>query len=842
VGIGRCWVCSKCNIFIQVTDGIIRKTQIALQYAYSVENKCSVFWVHSDSYTRFSRDYREIANRAQLPKNPVAEEELLFEIRKWLESPTSGPWVMILDNADNLLEMFPPVSEDKKPVGLSKFLPQGSKGTILITTRDRVVASRLANMDMLEVRAMGPREAGTLFLRYAPDAISSEEDKAVFPQLLDTLKFLPLAIVGAAAFMRENGVSSTEYFELYSKGKQAQSELLSSEFNDFRRGSEVPEAVLTTYFTLFERLQIQSPMAADFLRLIAFFDRNGIQKELLMSSGLEGVDNPVRFTKAIGKLLSFSLMTRGADGNTYQVHRLVHMSIEVYFSEDRVKWRSQAQNTLLKFFQVSPAEELDLIYIDWKGFANYAPHVLAATVQLPSAETPSTVERKLLYQMGRYLYFLGHLADAEIHYRRCISDLPSINTKEELLTDPIFRGYCHLGVVLKIQEKLQESIWLYEEMYERYETILGPSHGCVAGIHCRLITILIKLGTAGLPRAEELSRRVLGLIQESPIANISTIVGSMHILGKVLRLQGKFDDAEKIYQDAVIEAHGRGDDELSLLCVARLVQILQHRKRYNIAEKVLQLAVEMYKTIEIPEAPPTGQITSLTKLANALMKQRKFDQAEEIIRRTVTLYEKRHGPDGLATLTWSGTLSTVLCSQEKYEEAEKFMRHLVTRCEDILGPIHPVTLRNVTNLATVVQETGRYDEAEQLFQRTVEGYEQVFGPDCHTTILCTMWRAVVRAYQGKHSQAVSECMEACEKYKKIYGETQNLKNVMIRVAWFLLRAKELPEGSREPIQGTFDKETAGVALSSYFQNDRSHEEYMFIVVKPGVVMYCEPLD
>lgn len=764
MGIGRCWVCSKCNIFIQVTDGIIRKTQIALQYAYSVENKCSVFWVHSDSYTRFSRDYREIANRAQLPKNPVAEEELLFEIRKWLESPTSGPWVMILDNADNLLEMFPPVSEDKKPVGLSKFLPQGSKGTILITTRDRVVASRLANMDMLEVKAMGPREAGTLFLRYAPDAISSEEDKAVFPRLLDTLKFLPLAIVGAAAFMRENGVSSTEYFELYSKGKQARSELLSCEFNDFRRGSEVPEAVLTTYFTLFERLQIQSPMAADFLRLIAFFDRNGIQKELLMSSGLEGVDNPVRFTKAIGKLLSFSLMTKSVDGQMYQVHRLVHMSIEAFFPDEDGKWKSRALDILLGQFLVHS----DIRLTFESEFGVYLPHVLAIIKVCSDAPTPAVVT--LSGRVGRYLYALGNIDDGEYHLRNCIS---MHSSSEKLRSDEALFAILALGRIFETRQRFQEVTELYFALVEDYEGLLkssGEGHHFIGTIIDRLLKVYSIQLNFSPARLQPLCRRMLEYRVELFGSYHQDVIPSIHALAKVHSFQKHHDIAADLYKWAAERAKQclGSENPNTLHCLIELALEEKLENEYKNVENTLDEAVKVSEKIRTENL---FVVRCFVKLALALHKQNKSGQAEAILQRALEMSETLHKRGDSSRDIWD---SLIEIGQhygyiDKHEEASRIYSLAIARLEQVLGASHVATLDTLWELGSSLMAQEKYPEAEAAYLRAYKGFENKYGPNNPFTIKCATYLGILHGFQGRHADAKLVCERAFEGYKTAYG-------------------------------------------------------------------------
>jgi tetratricopeptide (TPR) repeat protein len=832
-------------------DAFKRKTQIALQVAYSRQNKASVFWVHADNHARFSQDYRKIAKFAELTENPnETEQEFLFRVKVWLESPLSGPWIIIVDNADNLAEFFPsqvPDADGKKPIGLALYLPQGTKGCILITTRDRVVASRLANQDILEVKAMSPDEAEALLLRYAPDSIATTAAKAALPRLLEEVKFLPLAIVAAAAFMRENDVSTLEYLELYTQSKQAQSELMGSEFYDFRRGAEVPEAVLTTYFMPFQRLQRQSPLATDFLRLIAFLDRNGIPKELLVESRLEGTESPVKLTKAVGQLLSLGLMTKNADGSMYHVHQLVHLSIEAFFPDEDGSWRVRAQEILLRLFEINTgsSDEFTLDNWNWDRWAIYSPHVLAATAPRDSSKPLSHTERELLLRHGIYLQLLGHADSAAEHLRRCLLPPTSGDSKDELLDSTTVESYVYLGKSLESQLKSDECIELYESMLRRYEPVLGRDHTHVLAIYGTLIKNLTKKcgweseGGVSLVRAEELCRKLLETRQSMPIGDVSALVGVQHGLAKIARLQQKHDEAEMWYNHAIINAHGAGCDELSLICISMRARMLQFRDRHHIADELLNLAMKKYEIVQASEQPPN--VRCFTKLARALSSQCRYDEAEMVLRRAVTIYETAGVSADLITLKCVSRLAMVLDVRGKSEEAEELLHRVLQRWEKVLGPANPITLKTVFDLAAVVQEQGRYDEAEQLYQRAYEGHQALFGDDHPLTIHCVAWRAIVRAYQGKHEQAENECKQAAEGYKKVYGvDHPNTKLFVTIMAALVVKARESQEGAKEPIRGYLQKLAEGRLRGKLEETNGG--DLLYTILDSGEVIYDDDVD
>ncbi|CUS13670.1 unnamed protein product, partial [Tuber aestivum] len=236
------------------------KTQIALEYVYRCisESGWHVFWVHGSGLLKFCEDFRRIADHVRIPLASAAtdQEGFLLNIRKWLEGSDSGDWILVIDNADN--------DDDFAGNGspISKFIPQGTKGTVMFTTRSGVVASRQGCKTM-EVGKMGEDDALELFSKRfgRRDGLEGEENRAI-AMILASVHHLPLAIVGAAAFMIETKTPPSAYWAILQESDDRAKKLLSQQFCDIRRESNVAESILSTYFVTFDRIAQQMPVAA----------------------------------------------------------------------------------------------------------------------------------------------------------------------------------------------------------------------------------------------------------------------------------------------------------------------------------------------------------------------------------------------------------------------------------------------------------------------------------------------------------------------------------------------------------------------------------------------------
>ena len=383
----------------------LSKTQIALEYVHqrATENNCNIFWVQGSGVLKFSEGFRAIAQLVQIPLASTKPDEkgFLLSVRRWFESSNSGNWILVIDNADNEADF---VGNDSP---IAKFVPQGTSGTLIFTTRSRLVASR-QDCRMIEVGKMEEEEAQELFSkRYGGwDKLKDKEKEAV-AAILSSVHHLPLAIVGSAVFMAETATLPSAYRNILRENEERMKDLLSRPFCDIQR--EVgTESTLGTYFATFDQIKQQTPAAADLLRLMAFFDHQNIPEELLTQCGLEGMDHSVNFRSAIGKLLGFSLVTivERQDKTFYQLDRLVQLSLQAYLqTKEPDQGRAAALKVISRLF---PQSQDERGYID----PAYIPHALAVT-----KDSTDPIAEELGFRVAFYLLDTDSYDNAEIQFR-----------------------------------------------------------------------------------------------------------------------------------------------------------------------------------------------------------------------------------------------------------------------------------------------------------------------------------------------------------------------------------------------------------------------------------------
>ena len=272
----------------------------------------------------------------QLPGHDDLKTDIRPAVKGWFESPASGSWILVLDNADNIFDFYPETQVDVATEtddtghGLAPFIPDGSKGTVIVTTRDHTVADTFSGGNILFKDVMTASETLQLFKDRYPNAVADEES---VNSLLKELGYLPLAIVQTAAYLRQNRLlAPSRYLQQFKATSRQQRSLLSKPFRD-RRREPGAETILATFAITFEQIRNQSPLAESFLEIMACIDRQGIPADLLRESVPEDIDINAA-DEALSKLIDFALITQDASTNSpsFVMHALVHVSAQEFIS------------------------------------------------------------------------------------------------------------------------------------------------------------------------------------------------------------------------------------------------------------------------------------------------------------------------------------------------------------------------------------------------------------------------------------------------------------------------------------------------------------------------------
>jgi tetratricopeptide (TPR) repeat protein len=519
---------------LQATLTQPRKTQIALAYAYWLQEQCpdvSVFWVHASNAKRFRQSYALIAQECHIPGYDDHGVDLVPLLKKWLERKDRGRWLMVIDNADD-------TQLASGPEGLGQHIPECAHGSVLVTTRNKEVGSMLTRSRRpIEVRKMGDSESKELLEK------KLEEDR-IDPNDLSTLasrlENLPLALVQAAAFMQQKSVSIDKYLELLDKSDQNLVDLLSQDFETVGRDLETPRAVTETWILSFDQIQRQNTFAGELLALMGFLDRHAIPLEFLSRYSEQQPEQEergeVRLTKALGVLKAFSFVVEEKD-HGLDMHRLVQLVTRKWLVEaDRM--RHFAGQALLAVSHCYP-------YGRHENRAVCSAYLAHAYAVLGNGGTGSRDEKigkaTLLHSVAGFFNYRGQWNDAERFL------LEAVELREEVLGSEhpdTLTSMANLALTYREQGRWEEAEKLGVQVIETRNQILGPDHPDTLSSIGNLASTYYK--QARWEEAEKLEVQVMETRKTKLGADHPDTLTSMSNLAWTFWDQGRWGEAEKL--------------------------------------------------------------------------------------------------------------------------------------------------------------------------------------------------------------------------------------------------------------------------------------------------------
>jgi len=146
-----------------------------------------------------------------------------------------------------------------------------------------------------------------------------------------------------------------------------------------------------------------------------------------------------------------------------------------------------------------------------------------------------------------------------------------------------------------------------------------------------------------------------------------------------------------------------------------------------------------------------------------------FSDAEPLMRRALTIDEKRHGRDHPVVATRLGTLAGLLRTIDRLTEAEPLMRRALKIYEQSYGKDDPLVATGLNNLAHLLRATNQLVEAESLTRRALAIDEQSYGPDHPNVAICLGNLGLLLQDANQLAEAESPMRRSLAIFERNYG-------------------------------------------------------------------------
>jgi tetratricopeptide (TPR) repeat protein len=260
-------------------------------------------------------------------------------------------------------------------------------------------------------------------------------------------------------------------------------------------------------------------------------------------------------------------------------------------------------------------------------------------------------------------------------------------------------------------------------------------------------------------------------------------------LGTVLRIQGRYGDAERLLADSLhsLEAIGGPNSLDAARAASGLAVLYQTLGRIPEAETLAARAHQVFS--REPKATESDRANGVLLLASVYLEQKRHFDAESLLHDLLNGPESRHAVRANIDLAAAAirtrqfdcagslasravemaarvlpenhplraaalnNLAQVRRFQERYLEAETHYREAIAIWEASLGASHPDTAKGMLNLAALHHERGRERLAETLYRQVAAVFQDVYGMDHELTLVARAELAEVLRAERRYTES-----------------------------------------------------------------------------------------
>lgn len=604
------------------------KTILAVQYATRAADRYHlIWWVNADGPDAAEAGLADLANQlgiAHPDDRPGSVRAVLSELSG------SDRWLLVFDNASG-------------PDEVARFVPSGSTGHVLITSRHRGWARYGTIVD---VAVFARAESLELLTRR-----TGSTDTAALDQVAAALGDLPLALSMAASYIVRTATGPNEYLDVY---RRHSDRLLA-------RSDEGLSSVRSTVEMGIQQVGERDPVAAKLLELLAFVAPDPVPRTLLVDRPLplEPAPDTERVNEALALLGSLSLIRLDRDSVT--LHRLVQEVLRTSIAPDtRERRAADAFRLVVEALPDDPSHPAT-----WPTWAQLLPHVMRASEHARGA-VPA---QKLTGVLGLAVDYLS----ARGAYGNAVTVAQSaVEVAEEAHgPDSVEAAQCTslLARCLGAAGDLQPALAAQRRSLDVQRAAWGADDARVADALTTLAGLERGVGDFVAARAAQeealtIYRAVLG--EEHP----KTATGLSN-LAVILISLGEYDAAATAQQRALslIERMLGPDHPAILRSLNNLAAIVAEQGDLGRAISLEERAIETGMRVLGPDHPDNA--FALTNLARFQHQQGDSTTALATQQNALAIQQAALGPDHPYVADSLQNLARILRALDRQQEAEK---------------------------------------------------------------------------------------------------------------------------------------------------------------------------
>ncbi|KAF2182991.1 TPR-like protein, partial [Zopfia rhizophila CBS 207.26] len=574
------------------------KSEVAREFVFRLRDNTpsvSIFWLDGSTEALFKQEFIQIFRFLRRPRQGNFQVDAA-SVKTWLQSQSSGPWLMIIDNAHT--------NTFFGHEALFQYLPSNPGGRIIILSRNWHLALRLVlPTKVIQMPTMEFSDARDLLLSYTGYTSGYKEE---ISELISTFGPFPLAIAQAGYRI----ASKTGTFDLdFAARTVVRSHLRStSQFHQYIYSAlylmESHFPVESEQYRCFEMCQSYSPHVSSVLTTLTGFipDVQPSHRNLTVVTSLAS------------RLSSFLVTTGSYEAARAMAKSIIDWGISFLTSE------MMASCTLRRRLAVA---------YHYMGRFELARQINAEIIeaQVKTLGNDHIESIHSLNNLALALQAQGKFNEAETHHRHILSVKERLFGREDLETLATINN---LGRVLQRQGRHSSAEELFIKAMSGFQTMLGADHPHTLS---SMSNLGISLSWQGrFEEAENLHRKtlsgrekVLGHAHHETFKSKANLAVVLHYQGRVREAEEIFRETAKAYQES--ESLGPSHPD-TLECLRNIGILLHTQSRFQEAESIIST---VFVTLEQKHGSSHPQVLAVMQHLSVLLQcQGKYFQAVKL--------------------------------------------------------------------------------------------------------------------------------------------------------------------------------------------------------------------
>lgn len=607
-------------------------------------------------------------------------------------------WILIYDNADNFR-------------GILNYLPSDSaswgKGRVIITSRDRNIASSQYVNYVIDIPDLSSQEKLTLFYKVLYNKEiehANSQELTEISKFLNKLPSLPLDIFIAASYIKATNISLNQYLKYnHSNEFEAFLEDLLKESNSYTKTR------LSIIVSSLEEVLAAHENFKELLFFVSLLNPKNIQKSLL-----DMYEDNIIVAHFLYYLNKYSLIINSADNEFFSMHHSTQEICRNYITNilntKNNPYLMSKLETVLDTHLKKIIEDENITAM--KEMRNHCENLLSHKEVLDGT-LRGIIGSKLsviYYHLGDYskasslleeaipllksnsiayaeaLVFKGNIVREQGDYKKALELL-----EKGFLLQERHSNLLGMALALTYIGNVQRSLGDYEQAktsFERSLTILKshyPKHYIsIARISGYLAIVYSSLND--FDKAITLFQQSLITYKQYYKHSKLEYIWIQVYLGNIYRELGLYIQARELLEECVVVYKNHyPSNHLEIAWVSvYLGKVYLDLKQYMQAQKLFEESLDIYK--KHYSSKHTRYAWVLGQLGKVHQKLGDYKKSKNLLNETLEIYKKNYGPNHIETARASLTLGQNFLSENQLDMAESFMTQSLVIFEECKHP------------------------------------------------------------------------------------------------------------------------------------------------------------